>query len=320
MIEIKDFTFPSSTGRNIIHARIAEPEGEPRGIVQIAHGITEHIGRYESFMRFLAENGFIAVGNDHLGHGRSFTDPSDLGFFAERNGWDRVVDDVDILHDIVSRDHRGLPYIFFGHSMGSFIVRTYAILHPSKPDLIILCGTGHLSAARANAGCAAAAAAVKMFGVRRAGDMLNNIAFGSYNDGFENVRTNFDWLNSDPDEINRYIADPLCGFIPKIGLFRDMMNGIRFITDPANIKKMNKDTPVLLLSGWEDPVGERGKGVRRAYKAFVDAGIKHVRIKLYPKARHELLNERCRDEVKSDILGFRNEKLALSAEAADKED
>ena len=309
MIEIKDFTFPSSTGRNIIHACIAEPESEPRGIVQIAHGIAEHIGRYADFMRFLAENGFIAVGNDHLGHGHSFSDPSNLGFFAEQNGWDRVVDDMDILHDLVAREHRELPYIFFGHSMGSFLVRTYAIQHPSKPDLIILCGTGHMSRVKVNAGCTTAAAAVKMFNARRAGDMLNNIAFGSYNDGFDNVRTNFDWLNSDPDEVNRYIADPLCGFIPKIGLFRDMTGGLKFITDPANIKKMNKDTPVLFISGWDDPVGERGKGVRRAYKAFADAGINHLHIKLYPKARHELLNERCRDEVMNDILGWINEKI-----------
>ncbi len=313
MIAIKDLTFPSSTGNNIIHARIAEPECEPRGIVQIAHGIAEHIGRYERFMQILAQNGFIAVGNDHLGHGHSFSDPSDLGFFAENNGWDRVVDDMDILHDLVARDHRGLPYIFFGHSMGSFLTRTYMIRHPSKPDLVILSGTGHMTRAKVNGGCITAAAAVKMFGTHRAGDMLNNIAFGSYNDAYENVRTNFDWLNSDPEEVNKYIADPLCGFIPKIGLFRDLTGGVKFITDPANMKKMNKDTPVLFISGWDDPVGEHGKGVRRAYKAFANAGMKHLHIKLYPKARHELLNERCRDEVISDILCWINDKLADNA-------
>ena len=310
MPEIKDFTFPSSTGNHVIHARIAEPDTTPRGIVQIAHGIAEHIGRYEGFMHFLAENGFIAVGNDHLGHGRSYTDPDDLGFFAETDGWDRVVDDMDILHDLMCRDHPGLPYIFFGHSMGSFLTRTYAIKHPGKPDLVILCGTGHQPKAQVAAGYAAAEASVKLLGARKPGDKLDKIAFGSYNDRYDNVLTDYDWINSNPDEVNRYIADPLCGFVPKVGLFRDMMSGIKFMTDPANIAKMDKDTPVLFIAGWDDPVGEYGKGVKRAYKAFTDAGIRHVHIKLYPGARHEILNETCKGEVMHDVLTWINDKLA----------
>ena len=309
MSEFKDFTFQSSTGINTIHARMCSPDGQPRGIVQIAHGIAEHIGRYEGFMKFLADNGFIAVGNDHLGHGKSAATAEEKGFFAEENGWDRVTEDMDILHDKMCEEYPGLPYIFFGHSMGSFLTRTYLIKYPDKPDLAIICGTGHQPAAAVMGGYTAAQAAVKMKGAHGSGEKLNAIAFGSYNKGYDDVRTDYDWLTRDPDIVDAYIADPDCGFIPTVSLFRDMMGGIRFITDPANAASMNKELPVLFIAGWADPVGENGKGVKRAYKFFLDAGMKHVRIKLYPNARHELLNELNKAEVMDDILSWINEKL-----------
>ena len=309
MPEFTDFTFPSSTGKNTIHVRKCMPEGEPRGIVQIAHGISEHIGRYEGFMKFLAEKGFIAVGNDHLGHGKSVTDPADKGFFSEENGWTYAVDDMDKLHDIMCEEYPGLPYIFFGHSMGSFLTRTYLIRYPDKPDLAILCGTGHQAKAAVTAGLTLAETAVKTRGARTIGEKLNAVAFGSYNKGYDNVRTDYDWISSDPDAVDKYIADPDCGGIATVGLFRDMMGGIKFITDPANIAQMNKELPVLFIAGWDDPVGENSKGVKRAYKAFIDAGMKYVHIKLYPGDRHELLNEKNKDEVMNDILGWIEKKL-----------
>lgn len=310
MSEITEFTFPSSTGKNTIFARKFIPDTPPRGIVQIAHGISEHIGRYEGFMEFLARNGFVAVGNDHLGHGRSVTDPTDKGFFNENDGWTNAVDDMDRLHDMMREDYPELPYIFFGHSMGSFLTRTYLIRYPDKPDLAILCGTGHQAKPAVNAGLALAEAAVKTSGSRTIGEKLNAVAFGSYNKGYKDVRTDYDWISSDPDEVDRYIADPDCGAVATVGLFRDMMSGIKLITDSANIAKMNKELPVLFISGWADPVGEHGKGVKRAYKAFCDAGMKHVHIKLYPGDRHELLNEVNKAEVMNDILNWIEQKLA----------
>lgn len=303
MPQFSEFTFPSSTGTNTIYVRMCEPDGEPRGIVQIAHGIAEHIGRYEEFMSFLASNGFIAVGNDHLGHGRTAQTPEEKGIFCENDGWERVVDDMDKLHDIIAEKHPGLPYIFFGHSMGSFLTRTYLIKHPDKPDAAVICGTGHVPKTVSAGGLAAAETLVRVKGVRADGTSLNALAFGSYNKKIEEPRTVFDWLSSDPDVVNKYIEDPLCGFIPTAGLFRDMMSGIRFITSTANIALMDKETPIFFISGWDDPVGEYGNGVIRAFKAFTDAGMKHVRIKLYPGARHELLNEFIRKYVMNDILG-----------------
>ena len=140
--------------------------------------------------------------------------------------------------------------------------------------------------------------------------MLNNVAFGAYTKGIENLRTPNDWLNRDPKEVDKYINDPLCGFVPTVSMFRDMMGGVKFITDPQNIAKMNKNTPVLFIAGGDDPVGEHGEGVKRAFQAFKDAGIKDVSIKLYPGARHEILLETNREEVFRDVLNWISEKLA----------
>ena len=310
MPTFSDFTFPSSTGKNTIHARKCVPDCAVRGVVQIAHGIAEYIDRYDPFMSFLAENGFVAVGDDHLGHGKSIAAPEEKGVFADKDGWEHVVADMDKLHDITAAEYPGLPYIFFGHSMGSFLTRTYLIEHPDKPTLAIICGTGHQAAPMVWAGNLMANLQVKSKGYRGDGTMLNNIAFGSYTKGYDEVRTPFDWLNRDPAQVDKYINDPLCGFVASVGLFRDMMGGIKFIQDKANAAKMNKDTPVLFISGSADPVGENGKGVDRAYKFFCDAGMKDVTEKLYPNARHEILNELNRDEVMMDVLDWINEKLA----------
>ena len=305
----EDFTYPSSTGRNTIHALRCLPEGKPRAVVQIAHGIAEHIDRYRPFMAFLAENGYVAVGNDHLGHGKTISIPEEQGFFAEENGWNYVVADMDNLRDMMKNKYPDIPYVFFGHSMGSFLTRTYLIKHPDKYDAAILSGTGHQGWAMVLGGCAAANLFTLIQGAHAVGTRLNDIAFGSYNKGYENPRTIYDWLSRDPAVADAYAADPLCGFIATNGLFRDMMGGVKFITDQDNIKQMNKDKPVYFMSGDADPVGENGAGVTRAYKAFCDAGLRDVMIRLYPGGRHEMLNETNKEQVYQDILNWLKEKV-----------
>lgn len=305
----EDFYFDSSTGKNRIHARKCLPEGKPKAVIQIAHGIAEYIDRYDGFMSFLAEHGYVAVGDDHLGHGKSIQSQDELGFFAETDGWSRVVEDMDALRTIMRREYPDLPYIFFGHSMGSFLTRTYIIRYPEKYDAVILSGTGHQGKPLVMAGYGMAQAAVKLYGPRKIGKTLNDICFGSYNKGFENPRTPFDWLNRDEAEVDKYINDPLCGFVATVSLFRDMMGGIRFITDQKNIDKMNKEAPVLFFAGGDDPVGENGKGVERAYKAFCDAGVKDVFIRLYPGGRHEMLNELNKDQVYKDVIDWIEQRI-----------
>ena len=309
MPSFQDFYFQSSTGRTSIHALKCVPDSKPRAVVQIAHGIAEHIDRYRPFMEFLADNGFVVAGNDHLGHGKSIRVPEEQGFFAEEDGWWRVVDDMDKLHDIMSNEYPELPYVLFGHSMGSFLTRTYLTKHPDKYDGVILSGTGHQSPALVLGGNAAASVMAKLNGAMGDGAKLDSLAFGTYLNKIENPRTKFDWLSRDTEQVDKYIADPLCGFVGKIGLYRDMMQGIKFITDKKNIAQMNKEKPVYFMSGDGDPVGDYGKGVERAYKAFCDAGLHDVFMRLYPGGRHEMLNETNKEQVYQDILSWLNEKI-----------
>lgn len=309
MPSFSDFTFASSNGLNRIRARLCLPDGEPRAIVQIVHGIAEHIERYDAFMSVLASNGYIAVGNDHLGHGKSYEKEEDKGVFADGNGWKYVVMDMDKLRTEMRRRYPDLPYVFFGHSMGSFLTRTYLIDYPEKYDAAILSGTGQQGLPLVLAGSTMANLLVKLKGARSSGKVLNDIAFGAYCDRIENPRTPYDWISRDNGEVDKYIADPNCGFVAKTSLYRDMMEGIKYIINQKNIDKMSKEQPVYFMSGKEDPVGDYGAGVEKAYKAFCKAGLRDVTIRLYPGGRHEMLNETNKEQVYADILNWLNEKV-----------
>lgn len=311
MPSFTEFYFTSSTGMNQIRVKQCNPDSEPRAIVQIAHGIAEHVDRYSEFMEYLAAQGYLVVANDHLGHGKSVRPGEPLGFFADSNGWDYVVADMVKLHDRTAAEHPGLPYVMFGHSMGSFLTRTYIIKHPDKYDAVILSGTGHQTKPLVFGGYTAAAASVKLYGPRKIGDKLNDLAFGTYTKGIENPRTPFDWLTRVDSEVDKYIADPLCGFVATVSLFRDMMGGIKFITSAQNIKSMSKTQPVYFMSGDRDPVGDYGKGVERAYNAFCKAGLYDVMMRLYPGGRHEMLNEENKEQVYKDIAAWIEDKVQI---------
>lgn len=309
MPTFKDFYFNSSTGKNKIHARMCVPDAEPRAIVQIIHGIAEYIGRYDEFMSFLADNGIIAVGTDHLGHGKSIESEEQTGFFAYDNGWDYVVRDEEVLRLAMHENYPELPIIVFGHSMGSFMTRTLLIRYPDAFNAAIISGTGNQGAALVNGGLFMGNLVTGLRGAHHYSKFLNNLAFGSYNKIYENPKTEYDWLSRDEANVQKYIDDPLCGFIPSCSLFRDMMTGVKFITNKKNLTAMNKDMPVYFMSGDMDPVGECGKGVQKAYNNFLEAGMKDVSIKLYPGGRHEMLNEINKDEVYVDILAWLNSKI-----------
>ncbi len=309
MPTFKDFYFNSSTGKNKIYARMCVPDAEPRAIVQIIHGIAEYIDRYDEFMNFLAENGIIAVGTDHLGHGKSIENEEQTGFFAYENGWDYVVRDEEVLRLAMHENYPELPIIVFGHSMGSFMTRTLLIRYPDAFNAAIISGTGNQGAALVNGGLFMGNLVTGLKGAHHYSKFLNNLAFGSYNKIYENPKTEYDWLSRDEANVQKYIDDPLCGFIPSCSLFRDMMTGVKFITNKKNLTAMNKDMPVYFMSGDMDPVGECGKGVQKAYNNFLEAGMKDVSIKLYPGGRHEMLNEINKDEVYGDILAWLSSKI-----------
>ncbi len=304
-----DYTFLSGNGSTNIHVRRCTPSAEIRAVVQIAHGIAEHVERYDGFAQYLADHGYLVVANDHLGHGQSITGNDDLGFFGETDGWQLAVGDMKKLHDQTSAEFPALPYFLFGHSMGSFLARTYVICYPDDLSGAIICGTGQQSPLIVAGGKMMGRMECRRNGPRSKSEKLNTLAFGSYNKGFDEHRTDYDWLSRDNSVVDRYISDPLCGFIPSAGLFTDMMTGLQFIGKAENISRMNKSLPVFLIAGEKDPVGENGKGVRRVYDLFRKAGLSDVSIKLYPECRHEILNELNKEEVMKDVLDWLDSKL-----------
>lgn len=304
MPRFSDFTFLSCDGQTPIHVRRCEPEGTVRGVVQIAHGIAEYAARYDAFAAFLAEHGFLVVANDHLGHGQSLRSPEALGIFAARGGWELAVDDMHRLYAQIHGEFPDLPYFLFGHSMGSFLTRSYLIRYPGGLRGAVLSGTGQQPLPLLAAGRLMSALEVRRHSPDYQSALLNRMAFGSYNKAFEPRRTDFDWLSRDEAQVDRYVADPLCGFIPSAQLLHDMMCGIRFNQRPDQLARMDRDLPVLFLSGALDPVGAAGKGVGKAFESFRKAGMRELSLKLYPGGRHEMLNEINRAEVFADVLAW----------------
>ena len=307
MIQTFDFSYPSSDGVHTIHAREWVPEGSPRGVVQIVHGVAEHIGRYDPAARVLAARGYLVCGGDHLGHG--LTAGGRFGYFGPKNGWDLVVRDVRRLRELEGEKHPSLPCVILGHSMGSFLARTYLIRWPGTVDAAVLSGTGQEPAAAVAAGKALAGVLCKTRGPDYVSKLVNDMSLGAYNKAFRPNRTPSDWLSRDESMVDLFLADPLCGFMPTVAMFRDMMGGLQFIADKGNLAKMNRSTPVYFLSGDSDPVGSMGAGVRKVEGMFRRAGCQDVTVKLYPGGRHEMFNEINRREVFDDLLAWLESRL-----------
>lgn len=308
---MKESSFLSSDGKHQVYYREYVPEGEPRGILQITHGLTEHIGRYDAFARSFCEQGYIVVGNDHLGHGRTAGE-DDLGRIGDAGGWEAMVEDVRKLYKLTHAEHPGLPCYLFGYCMGSYLARTYIIRYHGSLDGAILCGTGQKSPQLLEAELRTAQMLCRVKGAHSLNRSFYKLAFGQNNKAFPDARTSYDWLNRDEEEIDAFLEDPLRIEIPSVGLLRDMLSGMLFTEKSRNLERMTRELPVLFISGDKDPFGDNGKGVMRAYKAFLKAGMKDVTMKLYSGARHELWNEENRDEVLADILSWLDAKSGHS--------
>jgi len=299
-----NFTFPCADGKTTIHTIRCNPDGAPRGVFQIAHGIAEHAARYNDFAAFMASHGFVVVANDHLGHGRSVLDEDSLGFFADENGWQLAVSDMKTLHDIMADEFPNLPHFLFGHSMGSFLARTYLISHRAGLSGAILSGTGQQSPALIAAGRAMGELELKKHGAKYKSERINSLAFGSNNKAYASPRTASDWISRDEAVVDKYLEDPLCGYVPSVKMFLDLLGGLSIIGNGKKLKYMNKLLPIFFLSGDRDPVGENGAAVFRVYKSFLNAGMQDVTLKLYHEGRHEMLNELNKKAVYKDILSW----------------
>lgn len=288
-----------SHGAGRIHCLRWSPEGPVKGVVQIVHGIADFAARYDGFARFLNERGFLVVAEDHMGHGGSIAGGSIQGHF--HGGWFAAMADAYHLLQETRKEFPDVPYILFGHSMGSFMARTILCKYPdSGISGAVICGTAWQPAALLPAVIKLCELECRRIGETKPSEFLQGLAFGSYNRKVEHPRTDFDWISRDSREVDAYIAHPHCGFTATAGLLRDMMKGIRYIERPQNLGNMRKELPVFFIAGGDDPVGDFGKGVRLAAEKFRQAGMTDVAVKLYPLCRHEILNEINKEEIYND--------------------
>ena len=297
-----------SCGAGKIHYCRWTPEGEVKGILQIVHGIAEFVERYDNFANYLNTLGYLVVAEDHMGHGKSIGEGSIQGYF--HRGWFAAVDDTCRLMKDTMAEYPGVPYVLFGHSMGSFMARTILAKYPdSGITAAVICGTGWQPSAALPVLIKVVEGICKATGETNPSEKLQQMVFGGYNKRIANPRTPCDWLTRDEQIVDAYVADPLCGFTPACGLLRDMMKGIHYVQQPKNLKNMKKHLPVLFIAGQEDPVGPYGKGVEKAAEAFKKAGMINVACKLYPDCRHEILNEFDRETVYADMLAYVEQQI-----------
>lgn len=300
-MEKQEFSFLSADGKTSIHAAVWIPAVPVRAIVEVSHGVSEHILRYESLAAYLTERGFAVIGHDHLGHGSSVIPGAPRLYLGPPGSWETATRDLDTCRRLARKRFGRLPLFLLGHSMGSFLARTYLIRYPGTVDGAILVGTGQMSPAVLAVGSALARAECRRLGETQISPLVERLAFGPYNKPFSPARTPYDWLSLDPSNVDAYLADPLCGGIPTVGLFRELLYGLRLIRDPQALRNMNLATPVLFLSGAMDPVGGCGRGVQAAFRSFRRAVVRDVSLRLYPQLRHEILNEASREDVYQDL-------------------
>lgn len=302
-----DFKFTASDGAELfVYKWIPD---NPRAVVQIAHGMAEHAGRYDRFAGKLMDEGFAVYANDHRGHGKTAGTIDNVGYFADNDGWQRVVQDLRELTEAIQTNHPDLPVFLFGHSMGSFLFRNYIFSNGNDIKGVILSGTGHNPKLLISLGKLVAAWQIRSNGARGKTQLMHNMSFGSFNKPFRPNRTDFDWLSRDDSEVDAYIQDPFCGGVFTAGFYRDLMAGLQEIGCMDNIKTIRKDLPILLFAGDMDPVGNKGKAVKQVHDMYKKAGITDVTLRLYPDGRHEMLNETNRQDVYNDIIAWMNDRF-----------
>ena len=294
--------FPSAGGGKL-QVRIWEPAGTPVGVVQLVHGICEHGGRYDDFARWLNEKGYLVAAADHMGHGLSATKVHPLGCI--KGGWKAMTADVHTLTERLRRKYPTLPFFLLGHSMGSFLARTCLYTYPDAGySGCILSGTAWHPASVLKVGQALTKGEMHRRGEHTPSPSLKNMVFGAYTKGFRDVKSPNDWVSSVREAVDSYDADPLCGFVPSSGLIFAMLDGLSRNQQADNLAAMPKSLPVFLIAGDKDPVANKGKAVRQTRNAFRNAGLTDVETKLYHNARHDVLEEFCKDEVWADVLSW----------------
>ncbi len=285
------------------------PDGSVHAVVMLSHGMAEHSGRYGRLAEALCSAGYGVYAPDQRGHGRT-ADEGTLGLYAEKDGWNKVVGDLASLNQHIGQQQPGLPIILLGHSMGSYIAQAYLLHHSASLHGAILSGSNFQPVALYRAARVIARAERLRQGVRGRSALIEFLSFGSFNKAFKPNRTAFDWLSRDPDEVDKYISDPLCGFRCTNQLWIDLLGGLQQISKASNLAQIDPGLPILVMGGECDPVSE-GKRLKNLAHALREAGCQHLQLNVYPQARHEVFNETNRDAVTADVLTWLDQALTL---------
>ncbi len=305
------FSFSASDSTDLLVYRWWPDADVPLlAVVQIAHGMGEHAARYEPVAERLTAKGYAVYAHDQRGHGRTARTHADLGHFADNDGWSRIVRDLDELHRRIRGEEPQVPIFLLGHSMGSLVVQHYLCEYADGLEGAILSGSagGGKRALRRVAGWLAR---IERLRVGRSGQspLLRRLLFGRFNQSFEPARTEYDWLSRDEHEVDKYVADPLCGFVLSPRSMCDMLNALGSLGDPASLARIPKDLPVYIFSGSEDPAHAELEGIKSLLADFERAGLERVQHRIYAGGRHEMLNETNAEEVCTDLIEWLDSAL-----------
>lgn len=300
---VKNMELPSNDGVHKLHVVVWQPNGEPKAVLQLSHGMIEFIERYEGLAQYLNEQDILVIGNDHLGHGHTAGRDEDLGYFCPEHMSETVVKDLHTVTEYAKKEYPGIPYFLLGHSMGSFMARRYLMTYGDELTGAILCGTGEQTSATLFAGKTVAGILGAFKGQRYRSEFIRKTSFKGYNDRFEK-RTENDWLTKDQSIVDWYNGHKFCTFGFTINGYKTLFEVLTYIQKQENYNKIPKNLPVYMIAGEDDPVGNYGEGVKHFYQQYKDSGIKDISIKLYPNDRHEILNELDKETVYADVADW----------------
>lgn len=311
----ENYRFASADGVSQIHGVRWLPDGEPTAVLQLVHGMVEYIERYREFATYLTARGFAVVGHDHIGHGHTAASLDELGIMHARHPSDVMVEDIYANYVLNKERYAGVPYYILGHSMGSYMTRKCLCVKAAEMTGLagaIIMGTGTESSLTIYGGLAL----INVLALFHADDYRSEFLrrMMQYKQ-FDNsgMRPENSWLTKDTEIVRQYYASPYCTFGFSLSAYRGLVESTIYDNKMSNIARMNKDLPVLFISGDQDPVGNMGKGVQAAYDKFVAAGMRDVTIRLYQNDRHEILNETDRATVYQDLYAWMQDKGQIHA-------
>lgn len=294
--------------------RCWRPQSAAKGVLQIIHGMAEHSARYARLAGALTEAGFVVYAHDLPGHG-PHAEPGMRGHFADRRGWRVAVSSIRDVQRLAQREHPAKPIFMLGHSMGSFLLQHYVADSGSTLAGAVFSATsGDLGPMR-RVGLSLIRLEAAIYGVRHPSAVGERLSFKTFNKAFKPARTPFDWLSRDTAEVDRYVADPYCGYRVSTGLWIELLQMGGVLTSANRLRRVPKTLPVLMIAGERDPVSAGAHGPRALEHLYQQCGLRDITVRVYPDARHELFNDTCRDEVTRDLVGWLENRLAVPVSA-----